>query len=186
MIAVLALLPAALALDGNDEMQLTLRGGSVVTGRYLRVSADGLVLSGEDGPVDVPMVLVESAVVDGDAMGVAELSAALATARESLAVWLVDPPPHPAPAVVIGASMLWAGAGHAALGDWRSLAAYSVVEGVLWTAAAVNIAQQDARPLLPLLGLDIAFKVWSARESSRTARQRREILMDVEETLASP
>ena len=48
------MLPLAAALDGNDDLTLTLTGEVEVSGRFLRAESDRIVLSGEVGIVEVP------------------------------------------------------------------------------------------------------------------------------------
>jgi hypothetical protein len=188
MVALLALLltPLANALDGNDDLVLTLTGGMAVSGWFLRAESDRIVLSGETGLIEVPLVLIESVSRNGEPMGEAVFQSELAEARALLEAFRADPPPHPHPATTFGLSLLWAGAGHAAIGDRRGFATYSVVEGVLLSSIALNVATSNPQPIPSLVALDVIFKVWSARESTRVARRRQEVLRRYETSSVPP
>ena len=183
---LLAMLPLAAALDGNDDLTLTLTGEVEVSGRFLRAESDRIVLSGEVGIVEVPLVLIESAQRNGLPMGEAELQLEVAEAWALLEAFRADPPPHPHPAAAVGLSLLWAGGGHAALGDWRGFATYSVVESVLLSSIALNVAINNPQPLPSLIALDVIFRGWSARESARVARRRQDVLRRYETLPPSP
>ena len=168
---------AAWALDGNDTVSLVLAGGTVVEGRFLRAEPGTVVISTQaQGPVAVPLVIVEGAAVNGAALGLEVFLAEAEEAWERRLAVVEAAPSAPSPAVVAGASMLWAGAGHATLGEWRTFAGYSAAEAVIWGAVALSIVQDDTQAVVPLIGLDLIFRAWSAQESARTARRRREIL----------
>ena len=170
------LMPLAAALDGNDELTLQLTGDVAVSGRFLRAEADRVVLSSQTGPVEVPTVLVESVQLNGEPMNHAVFMAELADAWAQLEAFRADPPPHPRPITTAGLSMLWSGAGHAALGDWKSARNYGIVEGVVLSSIALNVALENPQPIPSLIVVDMAFRVWSARESVRIARRRQDVL----------
>jgi hypothetical protein len=180
------MLPLAAALDGNDDLTLTLTGDVEVSGWFLRAEFDRIVISGETGIVEVPLVLIESAQRNGVPMAEAELELEVAEAWSLLEAFRAEPPPHPHPVATVGLSMLWAGGGHAALGDWRGFATYSVVESVLLSSIALNIAINNPQPLPSLIALDVIFRGWSARGSARVARRRQDVLKRYETLPAAP
>ena len=124
-------------------------------------------------------MLVESATRNGEPMSLPQLQSEVAEAWALLEAFRADPPPHPRPVTVVGLSMLWAGAGHAALGDRRGFATYSVVESVLLSSIALNVAINNPQPLPSLIALDLLFKGWSARETARVARRRQELALSI-------
>lgn len=182
----LLLLQNAAALDGNDSLTLTLTGGVDVTGWFLRAESDQVVLSSKSGIVEVPLVLVESVVCNDEPMPLVEFQAEAAEAWGLLEAFRADPPPHPHPAATVGLSLLWAGSGHAALGDWRGFATYTVVETVLLSSIALNVATNNPQPIPSLIALDLIFRGWSARESARVARRRQDVLRRYESDGSSP
>ena len=180
------MLPLAAALDGNDALNLTLTGDVEVSGWFLRAESDRVVISSETGIIEVPLVLVESVQRNGEPMGAAEFQLEIAEAWSLLEAFRADPPPHPHPAAAVGLSLLWAGGGHAALGDWRGFATYSVVETVLLSSIALNVAINNPQPLPSLIALDVIFRGWSARESARVARRRQDVIRRYETLPPSP
>ncbi|MFT5681800.1 MAG: hypothetical protein ACI8RZ_002718 [Myxococcota bacterium] len=185
MLALL-LMPLASALDGNDSLDLTLTGDVEVSGWFLRAEADRVVISSEVGIVEVPLVLIESVSRNGEPMGAAAFAEELAEAWGLLEAFRADPPPHPAPAVTFGLSLLWAGSGHAAIGDWRGFTTYSIIEGVLLSSIALNVATSNPQPIPSLIALDVIFKVWSARESTLVARRRQDVLRQYDTVADAP
>jgi hypothetical protein len=82
--------------------------------------------------------------------------------------------------------MLFAGTGHAMLGDWKAAGGYAAVEGVVLGTIALNVALEDPRPLPALIALDVIFKIWAAQEAARTAKRRREIARRADEAARLP
>ena len=162
------------ALDGNDRLVLQLQDGTEVRGWYYAVDTESLVLSGENRLTKVPIAAIESVLRDEEVLSIAsfhaEVEVVLAAARAERA----NPPPHPHPVLVAGASMLWAGAGHALLGEWKEARGYSIVEGVILGAAAYNVYRRSALGVLvSLAALDLLFKLYAAEESMQLTRVRR-------------
>ena len=70
--------------------------------------------------------------------------------------------------------MLWAGGGHAVLGEWKEVKGYAIVEGVIIGAGIYNIYRRSSLGVLVSLGaLDLLFKVYSAGEALYITRARR-------------
>lgn len=182
----LLLLPIASALDGNDQLTITLSGDVEVTGWFLRAEADRVVLSSDVGIVEVPVAIVESVIRNGEPMGEALFLAELSDAWSLLEAFRADPPPHPHPVATFGLSMLWAGSGHAAIGDWRGFRNYSIIEATMLSSIALNIAVDNPQPLPTLIALDVIFRVWSARESTLVARRRQDLLRRYDTIPAPP
>ena len=75
---------------------------------------------------------------------------------------------------MLGLSLGWAGAGHAAVGDWRGFWRYSLVEATILGVAGYNLAlSQDLSVLVPLAGLEVLFRSYAASEAVRITRKRR-------------
>ncbi len=164
----------AWAIGGNDRFSITLSTGEQVQGWYYDLRDDRLLLSGDNRVVDVPLSLVAQVDMNDQPISVAELMQELEGVRALRNALLADPPPHPRSGVAIALSLGWAGAGHAALGDWKSFAGYSLVEAALLGTGAYNLAR-GSRPgvLIPITALDILFKGYAASDSGRIARGRR-------------
>ena len=163
----------AAAFDGNDRLELELSSGEEVVGWHY-VAKDGmLVLSGQNRFFEVPTVLVAHVRLDGQPIPLADFHAELAQDQLHLSALRAAPPPLPSPAAVTAASLLWAGSGHAALGDWSTAWGYFAVESVLWGTAAYTIFANGNLPILiPLAGVDIIFRWVAAGDASRRARSR--------------
>jgi len=167
---------AALALDGNDRLVLELAGGEVVEGSYIRSGPDTVAISPAAGEIhEVPLVIVEQALVNGEPMPLEQLRAEAAAAWQQTLLMVPPEQWNPHPAGVAGASMLLAGTGHAMLGEWKAAGGYAAVEGVFLGTIALNVALEDPRPLPALIGLDVLFKIWAAQEAARIAKRRRGI-----------
>jgi hypothetical protein len=108
---------AAMAFDGNDELVVALVGGAELRGWYLRAEDGVLVLSGENRFTEVPIAAIAGITRDGEVMERSAWQAELGAAQAALDAWRADPPPHPPVPVVVGLSLAWGGAGHAALGE---------------------------------------------------------------------
>jgi hypothetical protein len=174
LVAAILLTPPARAFDGNDELVVTLIGGAEFHGWYLKAEDGILVLSGDNRLVELPVAAIASVTRDGAEMPSAQLQAELAAAQAAVDAYRSDPPPHPPVGVVVGLSMVWGGAGHAALGDWRTLAGYSVVEGALLGTGALNLSQGGSPGVLISLGaVDLLFRAYAAADAARIAKGRR-------------
>lgn len=161
------------ALDGNDALTLQIVGGAEVEGWFYSCADGVLTVSGNNTLQRVPLVSIMAVERDGEPLPMQTFRAEVAEQQARLDSFRADPPPHPAPGVVIGASVLWAGAAPAAVGDWKKAAAYSLVEGVLVGTAIANINSGSAAVLIPLAGLDVLFKGYAAGEAVRVTRKRR-------------
>ena len=167
---------AAYALAPNESVQVTLRGGEVVHGTVHRADPETLVLSGDDQMFEVPLALVESAIVDGRDLTPDALRDEVAAYVE----WdlarrqLTEHERRPPPAAVATASIIWPGSGHLLLGDPKGFVGYAVVDAALLGAGAwFALGEQNAAPLLPLAALDAGVRVYAAADATRTARRRR-------------
>ena len=169
--------PLAHAIDGNDELHLELATGESVSGWFYSSQAGELELTGANTHRIVPIFLVSGVVRDGEPLDLALFHSELLARELAYARFREHPPPHPAPSVAFGASLLWAGAGHAALGDWRSFALYSIVEaGLVGTATWAALGEGTQGTLLPVAAVDLLFRGYAAGESARIARARRRAL----------
>ncbi len=145
-------------------------GGERYEGAFVGLAQERLKLSTHDGLIELPVPVLVGVEVEGAPYSVEAF-------REGVRAWgraLVDASVRtPRPVVVVGLSVLWAGAGPAALGQWKSAGAYSLLEASFLGAGAVMIANEQYGPLLPLAALDGLLHVWAATDSAREARRRR-------------
>lgn len=175
--AALCMPTAALALDGNDELTLTLVGGASLTGWFVGVDQGVLRVSGDNRFTDVALDQVLAVRRDGEEMALQDFLVEAAEAQARLEALRADPPSTPPPALVGGASMLYAGAGHAALGEWKGAATWALVDSVILSAAAYNLFVEDSIPAaIPVLALDLLIKGAAAGDAARIARRRRRLL----------
>lgn len=169
-----ALCGPALALDGNDELVLDLVGGAQVSGWYVGVDQGMIRLSGDNRFTDVPLDQVTAVRRDGEDLPLEEFHAEAEVAQQRLDALRADPPPTPAPAAVGTLSFAWAGAGHAAMGNWRGAATWAAVDAVILGAAAWNLLGERSLPAtVPVLALDLLIKGAAAGDAARQARRRR-------------
>jgi hypothetical protein len=174
---ILLLTGTAWGLDGNDALVLQLAGDVVISGTFLRAEPDQIWLSSaEDSEIiAVPLILLENATINGAPVSLEQIHSEAAQSWETVRVLVGDQgwAPHPIP--VSGASLLFAGAGHAMLGDGRAAGGYAAVESVLLGTIALNVALEDPRSLPALIAVDVLLKIYAAQESARMARRKREI-----------
>ncbi len=164
---------SAQAFDGNDALRVTVVGGDVVEGWYVSAVDGLLVLSGNNQFYEVPLPAIQTIVRDGELLDPLTVQAELASAQATMDAFRADPPPHPHPAAVIGASMLFAGAGHAMVGEWKPVAGYAAVELVLLGTAAWNVRNRTYAVLVPLGLLEMVVRGYSASEAAAITRSRR-------------
>ena len=92
----------AQAIDLNDHVRLTLDGGEVVEGYYLRPGANEVVLTrpGVNGTSRIPLAIVDSVELNGDQTPFDVFSNSIKSEWGDWIVWASDPPPHPPPFAV--------------------------------------------------------------------------------------
>lgn len=174
---LLLALPAQ-ALDGNDHLELELLAGGMVEGWFLRAEPPVIVISGAEGEQRVPLALITRVREDGAPLPLDQFFLQVDESAARLAALRAAPPPHPPPAVVAGLSLVWGGAGHAALGDWGGAAGYAIADTVLISGAAYNLFyERKPGPAISLLALDLVFRGYAAAEAARVSRARRALLL---------
>lgn len=170
------LIGAAWALDGNDALELQLAGDVVTTANFLRAEPHQIWVTREDGaPTAVPPMLLQQASMNGEPVSLEQLHSEAVASWETALLLVGDLGRLPRPVSVAGASLLFAGTGHAILGEWGTAGGYAAVEGVLLGTVALNVALEDPRPLPALLAADVLLKIYAAQESARIARRKREM-----------
>lgn len=170
------LLGCALALRASDALTLELAGGGEVSGTFVRAEAGAVVLRAAEGPVEVPRALVVAVSLNGEPWTVHALLVELDAAERERAALLADPPPSPPPALVAGLSLLWSGAGHAALGESRAAAGYAAADAVMIGAGALSLVNPRNRATgVTIFALDLALRGYAAAEAAQLARSRRDL-----------
>jgi len=162
--------PAVPEIRAGIELVAVALGGERFSGSFVAIEEGSLQLSTRQGPRAIPLPILTAVEIGGQSYapepfleGVRQWSAAL---REQA---LSTPPP-----LLVGTlSLLWSGAGPAALGDWDGFVTWSLLEAALLGAGAVMVVNEQYGPLLPLAALDLMLHGWSAGESVGEARRRR-------------
>ncbi|MFM2245934.1 MAG: hypothetical protein RL071_2008 [Pseudomonadota bacterium] len=166
--AALLLVGQAWAIDGNDRLQVVLSTGEQVEGWFYRYEDGQLVLSGEGRLVSVWEGALGSVVRNGAPMSRDALHLELIAAEARVRAAAAGPTPHPA--AVTAASVAWAGAGPALLGDRRQAIWLSVAEAALLTGAAYGAFSAESwNVIVPMVGVDVALHGWAARDARRRA-----------------
>jgi hypothetical protein len=179
-----ALLPLAVANAGPEpaatasapvlydgiEMDVSALGQVRYSGAFAGMADDQLRLSTPDGVVEVPMPVIEQVTISGVVYGPDEFSEGLRRWGQQL---LDEVARVPHPALVGGLSVVWSGAGPAALGDWKGALSYTLLEGCFVGAGAVMVIEEQYGPLLPLAALDLLLHVWAVSDSVRESKRRR-------------
>lgn len=177
----LFIINSAQAIDLNDHVRLTLDGGEVVEGYFLRPGSNEVVLTrpGANGTARVPLGIVGSVNLNGAPISPDVFADTIEREWQEWISWASDPPPHPAPVSVAVASGLIAGSGHVLLADSRQGLRMAVVDVGCMTMAGLEIAGHGTGRVDVLMGslaLSGLFKVYAATQSVRmTKRVRRRI-----------
>jgi hypothetical protein len=162
--------PAVPTIHSGLRLEVEAIGAVRYEGAFSGMGDEHLLLSTRDGVVEIPMAVVLSIEIGGVSYGPEAFTEG---ARRWGQAMLDEAVRTPRPVLVGGLSVLWAGAGPAALGNWKSAAAYSVLEASFLGAGAVMIANEQYGPLLPLAALDALLHAWAAGDSVRESRRRR-------------
>jgi hypothetical protein len=163
---------AAWALGANDRLALTLSDNVRVEGWYYLTDAGVVVLSGDNRFQRVPVALVVGVERNGEPWGAAAFREEIAQAQAALDAYRADPPPHPAPGVVTGLGLVWAGLGHAALGQGGRALSLAALDATLLGVSIWQVRRGQGAVALPLVAMDLTVRAWSARDAARTARRR--------------
>ncbi len=167
----MSLLALMVAVDGNDVLTVELIAGGEVQGYPVGGDEDGLTVTWDNRRTTVPWELVDSVQVNGEFVPVPVVKTELLEFAQPQALSELWAPP---PLAVGAASLIWPGAGHLLLGDRRSFLAYSGLELALIGVAAWEVHYNESLgPLIPLVALDLVFRVYSAVEATDEARERR-------------
>jgi hypothetical protein len=157
-------------LHSGIGIEIEAMGDLRYEGAFSGMDEQMLLLSTREGVLEIPMPVVLNVLVEGDPY-------APDAFIEGVRRWgqeMIDQAVRtPRPVLVGGLSVVWAGAGPAALGQWKSAAAYSLLEVSFIGAGAVMIANEQYGPLLPLGALDALLHVWAVSDSVRESRRRR-------------
>lgn len=165
---------SAFAFDGNDRLKLQMEQGVEVSGWFYSFENGVLVVSGDNRFVSVPVSNIQAVECNDLPMPLDEFHGQIEMLVRQRIEEQANPPPHAPPFVVVGLSMLWAGSGHAVLGEWKEAKGYAVVEGVIIGTAIYNIYRRSSLGVLVSLGaLDLLFKAYSAGEALYITRARR-------------
>ncbi len=172
-LALALALPAA-ALDVNDVLALTTADGDTVRGWYAGATPSAVLVTAAGETHAVLLDTVVAATRDGHPLALDRLASEHAAAWATEAAWLADPPPLPRPGATAAASLAWAGAGHAMLGDGAAAAGWAGLDLVLvGTATWALVGQEAWGPAISVLAVDALVRGAAAGSASRRARRRR-------------
>ena len=174
----------AQAIDLNDHVRLTLDGGEVVEGYFLRPGADEVVLTrpGANGTSRIPLAIVDSVKLNGEPVAAETFSESVNTEWKEWVSWAADPPPHPAPLSVGMVSVVVAGSGHLLLGDSKQALSMAVVDVGCMTMAGLEIAGRGTGRVDVLMGslaMSALFKAYAASQSVRMTKRVRTRIQEV-------
>jgi len=169
------LLGALVALAPLDDVRILTPDGEEVAGVISAIKPDALVVhEGEGNHRRVTVTQMRSVEIDGAPVSLVLLQEQIDRYVDER--YGPQDQPQPAPGAVVLASILLPGAGHALLGDRQTFAAYAIADAVALGLAGLLIWDgQSFSEGLPLLTLDLTFRVYSAAEARKIARLRREI-----------
>ncbi len=157
-------------LRSGIALELEVVGGERYQGAFVGLEDPMLLLSTSEGVEELPMPVVLEVSVEGQPYSPEAFLEGVQRWGQVLVDEAVRVPP---PLLVGGLSVLWAGAGPAALGDRKAAFAYSILELSFIGAGAVMISNDQYGPLLPLAALDGLLHFWAVSESVRESKRRR-------------
>jgi hypothetical protein len=169
------------AIDLNDHVRLTLDGGEVVEGWFLRAGEAEVVLTrpSHNDVSNVAMGIIAEVQVNQRFLPLEEFEGEIAQAWAEWKAWSADPPPHPWPQLVGASSLLLAGSGHGILGRWDLGGSMMVVDAASMGVIAVEASGRGTGRLdvvLTAAVLSVLFKSYAASDAARLARRRRKRL----------
>ena len=169
------------AIDLNDHVRLTLDGGEVVEGWFLRPGAAGVVLTrpSRSDVANVPLEIVAEVQVNQRHRSLEQFEAEVSLAWAEWKAWEADPPPHPWPPLVGASSLLLAGSGHGVLGRWDLGGPMMLVDAACMGVVAIEMTGRGTGRMdvaLSAAVLSGLFKSYAASEAVRLARRRRKRL----------
>jgi len=169
------------AIDLNDHVRLTLDGGEVVEGWFLRAGEAEVVLTRPShGDVsNVALGIIAEVQVNQRMRSLAEFEAEVAQAWAEWMAWSADPPPHPWPQLVGASSLLLAGSGHGLLGRWDLGGSMMLVDAASMGVVALEVSGRGTGRMdvaLTAAVLSVLFKSYAASDAARLARRRRKRL----------
>ena len=165
----------AWGLQPAEQVHLQLVGGEEMVGRVSDATPGVLRLTTEQGLREVPVALVEEAIIEGrtlDAQGLEE--EIIGMLQVEMERW--EGTAMPTPFWTGAASAVWAGGGQAALRQWDRAGAYAVTDLVcVGLAAWFLLKEESPGQAVPLLAFSLLFKGYSAAEARSDAKRRRRV-----------
>lgn len=151
-------------------LELELLGDQRYEGAFVGVEEKQLLLSTYDGLIRLPLPALVAVTIEGWRYS----PEAFLQGTQRWGQELIEQSARvPRPVLVAGASVFWAGAAPAMLGDWKGFAAYSLLEASFIGAGVVMVSNDQYGPLLPLAALDLLLHVWAGTEGVRESKRRR-------------
>ena len=175
MVLLLAL-GLAHAIEVNDQLSLSLEGGEVVDGWFIRAEQGDVVLHvpALGRTAVVPLSIVHEVTCNDEPWALERFAAEIDSARAAYEAWRLDPPPHPAPGWVALPSVFLAGSGHAALGEWKFARGLMIVDALVMSVAVAEIlGQQRKQVFFTASAGAIIVKTYAVSDVIRRSRSRR-------------
>ena len=174
----------AWGLQPAESVRLQLVGGEAMEGRVSDATPGVLILTTSTGLREVPVALVEEAVFESRTLDAEALKGEIFAMLEAE---LASATGVPAPFWTATASVVWAGGGQAALGQWDRAGPYAVTDLVcLGLASWFLLREESLGQAVPLLAFSLVFKSYSAAEAVRDARRRRRVHALLENDASTP
>ncbi len=163
-------------IEVNDQISVTLDGGERVDGWFIRAEAGAVLLHvpALGRTATVPVSVVQSVECNQERLALDRFRSEVQDAQLRYEAFLADPPPHPHPILVAAPSMIFAGTGHAMLGDWEFAKGTMLLDGVAMSVASIEaFGQQRAQVFYSAALISLILKTYSASDSIRRAQTRR-------------
>jgi hypothetical protein len=169
------------AIGFNDHVRLTLDGGEVVEGWFLRAAEGEVVLTrpSHSDVSNVSLEIIAKVWVNRRPRPLEEFEGEVAESWAEWKAWSADPPPHPWPYLVGASSLVLAGSGHAFLGRWDLGGSMMLVDAVSMGVIAIEASGRGTGRMDVVLSaavLSVLFKSYAASDAARLARRRRKRL----------
>lgn len=161
----------------GTPMAVTLVGGQELEGTFLGSQAGLVRIATGEGIREVPLALVVEARVEGAPLPVDSFQR---LAREWADTHLPQDLRTPSPGVAGALSAAWAGAGYLALGDPRSFAGWSALEGVVIGTGLLMWFEAGPGASAPFVALDVLLHGVAVQDvAGEAARRRRRVAFGV-------
>jgi hypothetical protein len=164
-------------LAPNDIVELELANGDTVTGRLSSVQPGSMYVSSPVGAIEVNLELISHARINDSSMELDVLRSEVAELWENTSERLNPVGDLPNAYWAATSSALLPGSGQRMLGQERAANSYLFADLALLSLGGwLILDRQDYGNALPLLGLDLIFRIYSAAEAYKDTRWRTSLM----------